>query len=336
MTMRVGSLFTGIGGLDLGLERAGLTIAWQCEIDEHCRRVLARHWPDVQCYEDIRDLRGDDVPTVDVLVGGFPCQDLSSAGRRAGLDGERSGLWWEFARMVDECRPTWVVIENVPGLLSSNRGRDMGTVLGTLGDMGYGWAYRVLDAQWFGLAQRRARVFVVGCAGDRTGAAQVLLEPESRTWNPRPCRAPRPEAAETPDARAVDGGGPDTGDACAGALIPSTAYALRAQGDRVNDPDLITLVPVAFAYQAVEVDTTLTSDRTPPVTSSQRLAVHTSVTVRRLTPLECERIQGFPDGWTAGDYDTHRYRMLGNAVAVPVAEWIGRRIYRTDDHQRRS
>lgn len=185
--MKVGSLFTGIGGFDLGLERAGVEVAWQCEIDPHARAVLAKHWPGVPCYDDVRGITAGAVAPVDLICGGFPCQDVSVAGRRAGLAGERSGLWFEFHRVLAELKPPWVVIENVPGLLSSNGGRDMGTVLGGLGDLGYRWAYGVLDAQWFGVAQRRRRVFVVGHLGDGR-AAEVLPLPDGMCGNP-PARA---------------------------------------------------------------------------------------------------------------------------------------------------
>ena len=157
-----GSLFSGIGGIDLGLDRSGWECKWQCEIEPFCVKVLDKHWPQVKKYHDIREVKPSELEPVDLICGGFPCQDLSVAGRRAGLAGKRSGLFYEFMRIADECAPTWVLIENVPGLLSSNGGRDMGAVLGTLGELGYGWAYRVLDAQYLGVAQRRRRVFIVG------------------------------------------------------------------------------------------------------------------------------------------------------------------------------
>src|SRR3990167_5596480 len=123
--MKFGSLFTGVGGFDLGFERAEMTCAWQAEKDKHCLQVLANHWPNIKRYEDVKDV-GRNAEPIDLLCGGFPCQDLSVAGKRAGLAGERSGLWFEFARIIGELRPRWVVIENVPGLLSSNSGRDFG------------------------------------------------------------------------------------------------------------------------------------------------------------------------------------------------------------------
>lgn len=130
--MRFVSLFSGIGGFDLGFERAGMTCLAQVEIDANARAVLARHFPTVQQFEDVRHVGRHNLPACDVLCGGFPCQDLSVAGDRAGLAGERSGLYFEFQRIIMELRPTYVVIENVPGLFSSNDGRDFAIVLGGL------------------------------------------------------------------------------------------------------------------------------------------------------------------------------------------------------------
>lgn len=139
--MRVGSLFSGIGGFDLGLERAGMTCSWQVEIDPFCQQVLAHHWPDTQRFEDVKEVGKHNLQPVELICGGFPCQDLSVAGNRAGLAGERSGLWFEFARIAGELRPNWIVVENVPGLFSSNKGQDFATVLKTIAELGYGVAH---------------------------------------------------------------------------------------------------------------------------------------------------------------------------------------------------
>ena len=141
--MKVGSLFAGIGGFDLGLERAGFEIAWQVEIDPYCQRVLAKHWPDVPRYGDIRAIDWATVPRVDLLCGGFPCQDLSFAGKRAGIDGERSGLWSEYVRAIRALRPRFILVENVPGLLTN---KYMGRVLGDLAACGYGAEWEVFSA----------------------------------------------------------------------------------------------------------------------------------------------------------------------------------------------
>jgi DNA (cytosine-5)-methyltransferase 1 len=395
--MRVGSLFSGIEGIGLGLEQAGHEIVWQCEQDEACRRVLGRHFPTVPCYEDVKEISG--APRVDVLCGGFPCQDVSVAGRRAGLAGERSGLFFEFMRLVGELAPSWVLIENVPGLLSSGGGRDMGTVLGTLADLGYGWAYRVLDAQFFGVAQRRRRVFIVGCAGDAARAAQVLFEPESCSGDSPPGREAGTRTAGDVAVSTLQGGGKrgyrvDADSAAGGHLIPAgytetgrgwwdgprdeagtlaardwrspsqvVAYSMRSDAMREGiaktpspdaegrvrlrnpglgiyeelAPTLDTGQPHSVAYnpyRTLQKDGSVISgfaerpvvDALHGPTGNKEPLIADPMAVRRLTPLECERLQGFPDDWTAGEADSARYRMLGNAVCVPVARWIGSRL----------
>lgn len=171
--MRYVSLFSGAGGFDLGLDAAGLTCVAQVEIDRTARAVLARRWPDVPKHKDVRAVGRHNLPACDVVVGGFPCQDLSVAGKRAGLQaGERSGLWWEMLRVVRELRPGVVVWENVPGLLTSDGGRDHWRVCSSLAECGYFGAWRVLDAQFFGVPQRRRRVFGVFVSG-RAGAGRA-------------------------------------------------------------------------------------------------------------------------------------------------------------------
>jgi len=156
--MTVGSLFAGIGGFDLGFERAGFQVKWQVEIDPFCLAVLEKHWPDVRRYEDIRTVGAPNLERVDVIVGGFPCQDVSSAGHRAGIDaGARSGLWREMARVVDELRPGYVVVENVSALLYNGLGR----VLGDLAEVGYDAEWECLPASSFGAPHRRDRVWIV-------------------------------------------------------------------------------------------------------------------------------------------------------------------------------
>jgi DNA (cytosine-5)-methyltransferase 1 len=177
------SLFAGVGGFDLALERNGVKVVATAEIDKHARSVLAKHFPDAVQYDDVRKVTADGlrtakfIPERGIITGGFPCQDLSVAGKRAGLVGARSGLFYEIARIADETKAKWLVLENVPGLLTSQRGADMGAVVGTLVELGYGVAWRVLDAQHFGVPQRRRRVFIVAeRAGDPARAAQVLFE----------------------------------------------------------------------------------------------------------------------------------------------------------------
>ena len=160
-----GSLFAGIGGFDLGFERAGMKCSWQVEIDEYCRRVLARHWPDVPKYKDVHNVGEHNLQAVDVICGGFPCQDVSLANtNRQGFDGERSSLWFEFSRIVCEIRPGWVVVENTPGLLSSNDGRDIAAILRQMAEMGYDAEWATIPAAAFGAPHLRERAFIVAYA----------------------------------------------------------------------------------------------------------------------------------------------------------------------------
>ena len=333
MTIIFGSLFSGIGGFDLGFERSGMRCAWQCEIDVAARTVLTKQFGK-PIIEDVRNVRRDNVAAIDLVCGGFPCQDLSVAGKRAGLAGERSGLWFEFRRVVEELGPKWVVIENVPGLLSSNGGADFAAILRGLVELRYGVAWRILDAQYFGVAQRRRCVFIVGSLGDGR-AAQVLFESEGLFGNP----PARQEAGASPaptlraefernrglgqeseiDALVISQSlgshhGRNDLDSM-GAYIFEPRYARNGRGS----PDIIA--PPLKA----ENGQTGKGDGAPVVAYKQSNQVP-AVGVRRLTPTECERLQGFPDGWTAGQSDSARYRQLGNAVAVPVIEWIGRRL----------
>lgn len=189
------SLFSGMGGFDLGFERAGMRCVLQAEQNPDCLHVLAHHWPDVPKKKDVRRVTKRSCLSADVICGGFPCQDLSVAGKRAGLGGERSGLWWEFARIIERVRPLWVSIENVPGLFSSTGGRDFALILSRLVQLGYGVAWRVLNSQYFGVPQRRRRVFIVGCLGSRTRAAKVLFESESCAGDSPPSRQAGSETA---------------------------------------------------------------------------------------------------------------------------------------------
>jgi DNA (cytosine-5)-methyltransferase 1 len=175
----IGSLFSGVGGLDLGLERAGLgSVAWQCEIDAYCRRVLAKHWPEARRYDDVRSVGACNATRVDVLCGGFPCQDVSLAGLGAGLAGHRSGLWFEYARIVGELEPSIVVIENVLGL----RTRGLRRVLADLSELGFDAEWCDLWAWDVGAPHRRARIFIVATHPNRIHVSQ------QPGWLSRACR----------------------------------------------------------------------------------------------------------------------------------------------------
>ena len=184
--MKAVSLFAGVGGFDLALTQNGAEMVASVEIDKHARKILERQFPTTTHLEDVKNVTGKQLFDLGfnsdgIIVGGFPCQDLSVAGKRRGLAGERSGLFFEVVRLLEETKAKWFILENVPGLLSSNNGRDLGIVIGALAELGYGVAYRILDAQYFGVPQRRRRIFIVGCLGDdgRT-PAQILAIGEGR------------------------------------------------------------------------------------------------------------------------------------------------------------
>jgi DNA (cytosine-5)-methyltransferase 1 len=178
------SLFAGVGGFDLAMQRQGVKVVASVEIDKKCNEVLAKHFPEATQFTDVTTVKGKDLinagfnPSTGIITGGFPCQDLSVAGKRAGLAGERSGLFWEIARLVEETQTEYFIIENVPGLLSSNKGADFGVVIGTMADLGYSVGWRVLDAQHFGVPQRRRRVFIVGRRATSGGVAEILFKSE--------------------------------------------------------------------------------------------------------------------------------------------------------------
>lgn len=159
--MKFISLFAGIGGFDLGFECAGMECVAQVEIDDFCQKVLSKHWPHVPKFKDVRDVGKHNLPTADLICGGFPCQDVSLAGERLGLNGKRSTLWTEFYRIVCEVRPRWVVIENVPGLFSSDDGRFFTSILWGLSEAGYDAEWDVIPASRFGAPHRRERVFII-------------------------------------------------------------------------------------------------------------------------------------------------------------------------------
>ena len=188
LPITVGSLFSGIGGFDLGVERAGCRVAWQVEIDPWCRNILAKHWPDLPRYEDVREVGAHNLDPVDWIVGGFPCQDISTSGRQDGLEGARSGLWWEFHRIIGELRPQIVIVENVANLLHLG----IESVLGSLADLGYDAEWDIISAADIGARHIRKRIWIVAmgdtdCSvlerGDACGDTEISRSPD---WAARP------------------------------------------------------------------------------------------------------------------------------------------------------
>ncbi len=195
--MIYGSVCSGIEAVTVAWESLGFQPAWFAEIDPFCSALLAHRYPDVENLGDftaIQDIRSP----IDILAGGTPCQSFSIAGRRGGLEDARGNLAIEFCRLAGRLRPRWIVWENVPGVLSSNGGRDFGSIIGALAELGYGCAWRVLDAQFLGVPQRRRRVFVVGHLGDWRRAAAVLLEREGLCRDTPARRKAREEIAGDP------------------------------------------------------------------------------------------------------------------------------------------
>lgn len=368
--MKFGSVFTGIGGFDLGFENVGMRCEWQIEIDKYAQKVLQTRWPNVRRFEDVKKTESKQLSTVDAICGGFPCQDLSIAGRRSGLAGERSGLYFEFQRIIASVRPRWAIVENVPGLLSSNGGRDFAIVLAGLtgivpgipkggwGNAGfakgkpglYNVAYRVFDAQFFGVAQGRRRVFIVASLGNGR-SAQVLFERESLPGNIEKGRKKTAQITGAIDGKSassdrgsqsnevtflVFGGGHEQNEKS----LSLTAHSGRYDFETEN---LITGILAAdYGKQGGNAFANMNNGTVPTIRANgvgTRNAPNGNESVlpislsgvRRLMPVECERLQGFPDGWTdIGQSDSQRYKQLGNAVCVPVAEWIANRILPLD------
>ena len=395
--MIFGSVCSGIEAASVAWEPLGWRCAFMSEIEPFPRAVLAHRFPHTRLHGDFTTIE-DQYEAIDLLVGGTPCQSFSVAGLRGGMDDARGNLALEYLRLADRLRPRWLVWENVPGVLSSNGGRDFGSILGGMGELGYGVAYRVLDAQHFGVPQRRRRVFVVGYFGDWRRAAAVLFERHSLSGNTPP-RRETGEIVAALTANGVGTCGADDNQGQAGLI----SHCLNAGGMRRQDYETETLIAHALRGEGFDAsedgtgrgmplvfDTTqITSAGVPPAVAfdlrgreggaqiegphgtaniraasggssrsyvafaqNQRNEVRAmdvagalaakrgtkqqtyiaDSAVRRLTPRECERLQGFPDDFSLVPYrnkpaaDGPRYKAIGNSMAVPVMRWIGERI----------
>lgn len=243
--MRFLSVCSGIEAASVAWNPLGWNAVAFSEIEPFPCAVLAHHYPDTPNWGDMTKFQEWPDEPIDLLCGGTPCQSFSVAGLRKGLDDPRGNLMLTFGAIAAKYRPKWLVWENVPGVLSSNGGRDFGTFLGMLGQLGYGFAYRVLDAQYFGVPQRRRRVFVVGCLGDWRSAAAVLFEQHSLSGNPAPSRKTWEKPAPTLSACTQDGGGLGKDFECDGGLIPSVAQCITTGTGQRYDPETETILPVA-------------------------------------------------------------------------------------------
>lgn len=396
-----GSLFAGVGGIDLGLDAAGLECKFQVEIDENCQQTLSYHWPDVPKFYDVKEVSGYNLPFVDVITFGSPCQDLSVAGKRAGLDGERSGLFHEAVRIIKEMReksngqyPKWSIWENVTGALSSNGGADFGQVLYEMDEAGACFSeWAVLDAQYFGVPQRRRRIYLLSVYDPTIASrcpSKILPVNESSTGDSKKS-IKQGEETSTEIANCLRSGGEGGVPSSRGEnLVVEVVGSLQARdykgvgnqyvsenklvveskvtvldGTRVNDvrtyEDNITpcltnrmgtggnTVPMVMdersIYNLTEnknadsdtigfshtqgLDPQASSEAWPTLRAGGAgHAVKTLHNVRRLTPLECERLMGWPDDHTLNradgkvNSDSTRYKMCGNGVASPVIKWV--------------
>ena len=405
MTLTFGSLFAGVGGFDMGFEKAGFECKFQVEWDKNCRNVLDRHWPDVEKWGDIRNVDGRFLPPVDCIIFGSPCQDLSLAGARKGLSGERSGLFHEAVRIIKEMRdatngtyPQWTIWENVAGALSSNNGRDFGTVINEMAKAGaHLQEYAVLDAQNFGIPQRRRRVFLASCFDPATVERcpdPLLPVRESLLGDTKKGKPKKQIASRTLTESFGDGGG------IVNAIGASIYHKQTVVNQDVNSGHLVTeggilgsdiIGPlntsdakmISTQYVAenkcvvepyLSFDTQFGSnanvfeDQSPTLKASQQApsvaydeyndsindihhalragtkqstgVLESTMKVRRLTPLECERLMGWPDDHTKHtadgtiQADVHRYRQCGNGVATPVARWVAEQIAKVEHDKR--
>ena len=405
--MRYLSVCSGIEAATVAWHPLGWEAVAYSEIERFPSEVLAHHYPNTPNVGDMTKFKEwTNVSDVDLLVGGTPCQSFSVAGLRKGLDDPRGNLMLTYLAIARQHRPRWLVWENVPGVLSSNGGLDFASLLRGMGELGYGFAYRILDAQYFGVAQRRRRVFVVGYLGDWRAAAAVLFERHSLSGHPAPSREKR-EGVTASTESSVDSNGLQrtVGTLCAdshpgaysgqdaytGRLIPSPAFSLQgaghtsqnSQGSGWNEEvsftlnrldvhgvvqpvyemhgqdsrvrDLgdtcstvtskwstgggnvpVTTQPIGFDVynQALTGDLAKTIDTGRDYSRVPNVLQH--MAVRRLTAIECERLQGFPDNYTdiksknKPTPDGPRYKALGNSMAVPVMRWIGERIQKVE------
>ena len=417
--MRYLSVCSGIEAATVAWHPLGWTAAAYSEIEKFPSQVLAHHYPNTPNVGDMTKFKEWNIGSIDLLVGGTPCQSFSVAGLRKGLDDPRGNLMLTYLAIADQYRPRWLVWENVPGVLSSNGGNDFGVFLGALGELGYGFAYRILDAQYFGVAQRRRRVFVVGYLGDWRAAAAVLFERHSLSGDSAPSREKRKEAASgagdgaaisshwdgdyphpTLNQSAKSSGGVGFSNqeifSQRGAYLAAQSISTHGLGDDGDlarclnacntasgrlDVSVETFVSQPIALQditsrekaqngkgwsadgsAYTVDTHATQGVAQPIclmdqggsvmniehdmTGTLRRETHghepvvtQAMAVRRLTPVECERLQGFPDSYTdiqpkgKATPDGPRYKALGNSMAVPVMAWIGKRIQEVENLQ---
>lgn len=310
MTVKYFSMFSGIGGFERGLEQASETTNanFECvgysEIDKHATQTYERHY-NHEPYGDATIINPATIPNFDLLVGGFPCQAFSIAGKRGGFEDTRGTLFFDIARILRHHRPANFILENVKGLLSHDGGRTFDTIIATLTELGYGVEWQVLNSKDFGPPQSRERVYIVGhFAGQQRSAGEVF--PFTGPGNPNTTVG---QSTETAVARTLTAGGNSGGNHSGMTILELTGA--RSQSQRLYDP--------AGLSPTISTGGASTGGSEVP-------KIHVPPRIRRLTPTEFERLQGFPDGWTFGS-DTQRYKQLGNAVTTNVVQNIAERLY---------
>lgn len=348
-----GSLFAGAGGIDLGLDAANLECLFQVEIDENCRQTLSYHWPSVPKFSDIKDVSGYDLPFVDLITFGSPCQDLSTAGKKLGLDGERSSLFFEAVRIIKEMReksngqyPKWSIWENVVGALSSNGGADFGRVLHEMAEAGACFSeWAILDAQYFGVPQRRRRIYMLSAfdaaTASRCGEEILSVSKISSGHSKKSSQQKQGSTTETsnsPRSGGVEGITSSREENLAVDIVGSLqARDYKGVGNQyvaenklvIEDSTRNSYTAKSFAkyIEGVGVVKTRGGDIGG---GSETLVLEDNIFygVRRLTPIECERLMSWPDNHTLyradgkTNSDTSRYKMCGNGVVSSVVKWI--------------
>jgi DNA (cytosine-5)-methyltransferase 1 len=331
--IKFADMFSGIGGFRLGLEKASekYKCVWSCDNDKYVCQVYRRNFGDGELVEgDIRTIDADEIPDHELLTAGFPCQSFSVAGKRKGFQDTRGTLFYDILRVTDAKRPPILLLENVKGLLSHDQGATFQVVLESLGELGYWCEWQVLNSKHFGVPQNRERVFIIGHLGEK-GGREVFPIGEGGRGDFKNIEQRKIEYAHKADRELsriykIGGIAPTLHGKTGGWQEPKILdrhdeMAIQLVGDRDNPS--ISLKDETFCLSSNPM-----SDRQQAIIQNFR--------IRRLTPTECERLQGFPDGWTERGLDekgnvveisdTQRYKMLGNAVTVPVIEFLGRRI----------
>lgn len=313
--MRVASLFAGIGGFDLALERQGHEIVYANDFDSYCKITYDKHFKVKLDVRSITEVSSSEIPDHDLLVGGFPCQAFSIAGRRGGFEDTRGTLFFDIARILKDKRPSYLLLENVKGLLSHDNGRTFETIMRTLDELGYDTQWQVLNSKNFGVPQNRERVFIIG-------HIRGISRPEIFPIRGDVTKDQRKLGLDV--SFAIDASyykGINTGSQGGRSSFEKMKRQVIVTGDLTGEKWDRFHESSRRVYNTQGLAPTLPTSagggHTPKIVDNLK--------IRRLTPLEGERLQGFPNGWTEGVSDTQRYKQLGNAVTVNVVEEIIKR-----------